>query len=355
MASDLAQWLLPWFRVHGRLLPWRGSTNPYAIWVSEIMLQQTRVETVLPYYARWMKRFPTVRSVAAAPLDEVLRVWEGLGYYRRAVNLHRAAEIVVMQYKGRLPTSLEQLRRLPGVGRYTAAAIASLAFGQDQVALDGNLRRVLARYFDLELDPRSVQGERKLLTQAQPAVPAGESSSFNQALMDLAAAVCTPRAPACGICPLRSGCLAFRRGVQASRPVRRPRGPLPQRRAVAGVVVREEAALLVRRESGGLLGDLWSFPGGELEEGENGRAGLRRILRQMLGVRVRIGQALPELRHSYTHFQVTRQAYLCLLTGDLPARPTLRWVRRRALGRYPMGKLDRSLARQWAEWSGAAG
>jgi len=355
MASDLAQALLPWFRANGRLLPWRGSANPYAIWVSEIMLQQTRVETVLPYYARWMKRFPTVRSVAAAPLDEVLRAWEGLGYYRRAVNLHRAAEIMVTQYKGRLPTSMEQLRRLPGVGRYTAAAIASLAFGQDQVALDGNLRRVLARYFDLELDPRSAQGERQLLAQAQPAMPAGESSSFNQALMDLAAAVCTPRAPACGICPLRSGCLAFRRGVQASRPVRRPRGPLPQRRAVAGVVVREEAALLVRRESGGLLGDLWSFPGGELREGENGRAGLRRILRQMLGVRVRIGQALPELRHSYTHFQVTRQAYLCLLTGDLPARPTLRWVRRRALGRYPMGKLDRSLARQWAEWSGAAG
>jgi A/G-specific adenine glycosylase len=173
--------------------------------------------------------------------------------------------------------------------------------------------------------------------------------------MDLAAAVCTPRAPACGICPLRSGCLAFRRGVQESRPVRRRREALPQRRAVAGVVVREEAALLVRRESGGLLGDLWSFPGGELEEGENGRAGLRRILRQMLGVRVRVGQALPELRHSYTHFQVTREAYLCLLSGDLPARSTLRWVRRRALGRYPMGKLDRSLARLWAERSGAAG
>jgi len=173
MASALAQALLPWFRANGRALPWRGSTDPYAIWVSEVMLQQTRVETVLPYYARWMERFPTLRSVAAAPLDEVLRAWEGLGYYRRAVNLHRAAGIMLAQYKGRLPTSLEQLRRLPGVGRYTAAAIASLAFGQDQLALDGNLRRVLARYFDLELDPRSAQGERRLLAQARPAMPAG--------------------------------------------------------------------------------------------------------------------------------------------------------------------------------------
>jgi A/G-specific adenine glycosylase len=349
MAPSMAKALLAWYRANARALPWRGSGDPYAIWISEIMLQQTRVETVLPYYARWMQRFPTADSVAAARLDEVLRLWEGLGYYRRAVNLHRAARVLVEQHGGTLPRTLEELRRLPGVGRYTAAAIASLAFGQDEVALDGNLRRALARYFDLELDPRTAEGERALLAKARRAQPAGKSAQFNQALMDLAATLCTPRSPACGACPLRSGCLAFRRGTQAARPVRSRRGPLPQRQSVAGVVLQDGAALLLRRESGALLGDLWGFPEGERRPGESGRAALRRILRQRLGVRVQVGPALPALRHSYTHFQVVREAYLCRLAGDLPRRPGQRWVRRRALSRYPMGRLDRSLARLWAE------
>jgi len=354
MSSALAKALLPWFRAKGRRLPWRGVSDPYAVWISEIMLQQTRVETVLSYYTRWMARFPTIRSVAAAPLHQVLRLWEGLGYYRRAVNLHRAAKVIQQEHGGRLPESLEQLRRLPGVGRYTAAAIASLAFGQDQVALDGNLRRVLARYYDLEFDPRSPEGEHWLLAKARRAQPPGESAAFNQGLMDLAASVCTPRKPACAACPLRSGCLAFRRGVQAERPVRRPRRPMPQRRAVAAVVLREDAALLVRRDSGGLLGNLWGFPESELRSGETGRAAVRRAIKELLGVPVRVGRALPAHEHRYTHFEVTREAYVCRLAGEVPRRPGLRWVRRQALSRYPMGKLDRTLARRWAESGGSA-
>lgn len=353
MPPNLTQPLLAWFRAHARDLPWRGASDPYAIWVSEIMLQQTRVETVLPYYARWLQRFPTVESLAASSLDEVLRAWEGLGYYRRAVNLHRAAQVVVDRHAGRLPRTLEQLCQLPGIGRYTAAAIASLAFGQDQVALDGNLRRVLSRYIDLEIDPRSAQGERALLDAAQQAVPPGESAAFNQALMDLAGAVCTPRAPACGICPLRKGCRARRRGVQDARPIRPRRSPLPQRQAVAGVVLRDGAALIVRRQ-GQLLGGLWAFPDGELQPGEGLIAGLRRVLRHTLGIRVKVGTALPTLQHSYTHFQVTRHAFLCELRGEPPAGEGLRWVRRTRLSRYPMGKLDRSLAQLWAEAAAAA-
>jgi A/G-specific adenine glycosylase len=351
MSPALAKALLSWFRANGRTFPWRGTTDPYAVWISEIMLQQTRVETVVPYYNRWMERFPTIRSVADAPLNEVLRQWEGLGYYRRAVNLHRAAKVIQQEHGGRLPESVEQLRRLPGVGPYTAAAIASLAFGQDQVALDGNLRRALARFFDLELDPRSPEGERWLLAKARRASPPGESAAFNQALMDLAATVCTPRNPTCAACPLRSGCRAFRGGAQAERPVRRPRRPLPQRRAVAAVVLREDAALLVRRDPNGLLGDLWGFPESELRSGESGRAAVRRAIKELLGVPVRVGRALPTHEHRYTHFAVTREAYVCRLAGEVTRRAGLRWVRRQALARYPMGKLDRTLARRWAELS----
>ena len=196
LTHPAAKALLDWYSEHARDLPWRRTRDPYAIWVAEIMLQQTRVETVIPYYHRWMTRFPNITSLAQATLDEVLRHWEGLGYYRRAHHLHQAAAELLAQHDGLLPLALRDLEALPGIGAYTAAAIAALAFDEDAIALDGNLRRVFARLLNLELDARAPEGERRIRSRAEELLPAGQAASFNQALMDLGAAVCLPRSPA---------------------------------------------------------------------------------------------------------------------------------------------------------------
>ena len=202
MSSFLAECLLDWYGRNARHLPWREYPNPYNVWISEVMLQQTRVETVLPYFQRWMEHFPSITALAEAPLEEVLSIWEGLGYYSRARNLQRAAQIVVSEHGGQLPAEPAELRKLPGIGRYIAGAIASIAFGQDEPALDGNIRRVLARAFDVSAPARSPQGERRLWKLAADHLPTGRAGDYNQALMDLGATICTPRAPDCPRCPL---------------------------------------------------------------------------------------------------------------------------------------------------------
>ncbi|MEW6569013.1 MAG: A/G-specific adenine glycosylase [Chloroflexota bacterium] len=348
MAPSPGEALLRWYDHNARDLPWRRSRDPYAIWVAEVMLQQTRVETVIPYFERWMGRFPTVAALAEASPEQVLGLWEGLGYYGRARNLHRAAQRVVTEHAGVLPASVEALRHLPGIGRYTAAAIAAIAFGLDGIALDGNQRRVLARFFDLPHDPRTRDGERALLQLAAGLLPPGRASAFNQALMDLGATVCTPRAPRCPECPLRSGCLARARGTQGIRPVSPARQPLPHHRVSAAVLRRNGRVLIGQRPERKLLGGLWEFPGGKQERGESLEACLRRELREELGLRVRVGRRLGTFRHAYSHFRVTVYGYECLLNGGRPKaleHRQVRWVRIGDLGRYPMGKVDRAIAR----------
>lgn len=345
MTSRLAGDLLAWFAESGRDLPWRRTADPYPIWVAEVMLQQTRVETALPYYKRFLKRFPDVSSLAAASEEEVLRLWEGLGYYSRARHLHQAANQIVARFGGRIPESQDRLQELPGIGRYTAAAIAAIAFRQDALALDGNLRRVLARLFDLHLDPRSSEGERELERRAAGILPRGRASEFNQGLMDLGALICRPRAPACPICPLARHCLARRRGTQDQLPMRVARRALPDRLAVAAVWQENGKVLVRRNPSGGLLAGLWGFPGGLLAEGEDERVGLQRLIEQQLEMQVRVGNPLPRLKHSYSHFRVTLQPYACKPVGrKLRDRAGSRWVRVQELGQLPMGRLDRQLA-----------
>ncbi len=349
MPSPIAAALLEWYAENARDLPWRRTREPYAIWVSEVMLQQTRVETVLPYYERWMARFPTVQSLAEADLNEVLRLWEGLGYYRRAHNLHSAAQRVMLEHSGELPSSVEELRRLPGVGAYTAAAIAAIAFNADSIALDGNLRRVLARLFDLSIDARSPEGERRLRTSAHAILPPGQAAGFNQALMDLGSLICTPRSPACDVCPLASMCLAYARGTQEQRPVRRAREKAPLRLRVSGVVRKGGRVLIGRRPAGGLLGGLWEFPGGECDDGEPERAALERRIREGLGAYIVPGPEMGRFEHAYTHFRVSARAFECeLASGEPEAREhtELRWVRPAELEDYPMGKIDREIARR---------
>jgi A/G-specific adenine glycosylase len=352
-SSDLSQSLLSWYTHKARSLPWRGRADPYAVWVSEIMLQQTRVETVIPYFQRWMERFPTIRALAEASQQEVLVAWEGLGYYSRARSLQRAAQILIDEYNGELPSDPAALRRLPGIGRYTAGAIASIVFGWDEPVLDGNVRRVLSRVFDISLPARSPQGEARLWALAGEHLPAGRAGDFNQALMDLGAAVCTPRKPACPACPLNGLCAAYRLGVQEQRPVLEKKAPIPHYTVAAAVIARGGKILIARRPANGLLGGLWEFPGGKLEPGETLEACLRREIIEELDAVVTVGEPFGVYRHAYTHFKVTLHAFRCRLNGVRLPRPVqtaeLAWAAPQELSGYPMGKIDRQIAARLLE------
>jgi len=347
--AEFSARLLDWYVKHGRSLPWRGSPDPYAVLVSEYMAQQTRVETVIPYYLRWMEQFPTLQALAVAPLDAVLKAWEGLGYYARAHNLHRAARAVMTEYAGILPSNMEDLRRLPGVGDYTAAAVASLAFGADQAALDGNLRRVLARVTALPLDPRTPQGQRQLTDFARGLLPAGRAGDFNQALMDLSSLVCLPKKPRCSECPLTDFCRAYQENRQADFPVKVKKAPVPTITVTAGVLRRDTgtAVLLTQRPANGLLGGMWEFPGGIQEPGETLPECLVRELREELDIEVSVGKEVGIFRHAYSHFKVVLNAFECQIVSGEPqplASDGLEWVPVERLGEYAMGKIDRMIA-----------
>lgn len=348
MQPGFTQHLLDWYAVQQRSLPWRGHPDAYAVWISEIMLQQTRVETVIPYFERWMECFPTLADLAAAEQQAVLKQWEGLGYYSRARNLHKAAQQVMEKFGGIIPQDLKSLRSLPGVGRYTAAAIASMAFGVDAAALDGNIRRVLARLFDVSIPARSAQGEKRLWELAQAHLPPGRAGEYNQALMDLGALICTPKNPNCAGCPIAGDCLAYRRGVQHERPVLEARAETPHYTVTAAVIQRGDKVLIARRPQNGLLGGLWEFPGGKLEDGEALEACLKREILEELQMEIEVRQPFGIYQHAFTHFRITLHAFLCAADGEPAATEAsaVLWVYPHELGNYPMGKVDRQIARK---------
>ncbi len=350
MTTELARRLLAWYEGNARRLPWRDNQNPYRTWISEIMLQQTRVEAVIPYFERWLARFPSLADLAAASEQDVLRAWEGLGYYSRARNLHKAARLVMDQFGGALPAERAALQSLPGIGRYTAGAIASIAFGLDEPALDGNIRRVLARVFDVTVPARSPKGERILWALAEENLPAGRAGDYNQALMDLGASICTPRSPACLACPLNGLCRAFALGVQEQRPVKLPKRQTPHYLVTAAVIRQDGKLLLAQRPSEGLLGGLWEFPGGKVEPGESLPQCLRREIVEELGAEIEVGEPFGVYEHAYTHFSVTLHAFLCrLLPGEepQPIQPSdLCWAAPDDLRDFPMGKIDRQIAKR---------
>ena len=299
----LARALLRHFDAHRRAMPWRETADPYGIWVSEIMLQQTRVDTVIPYWERWMARFPTVDALAEADRDEVLKEWEGLGYYSRARNLHAAARMVRERHGGALPRRPAELRELPGIGEYTAGAVASIAYGVAAPAVDGNVRRVLARLYDLE-DPRGAG----LRDRAAALVPADRPGDFNQALMELGATVCTPRSPSCGDCPIAGWCEARRRGVQERRPLPKQRKALPEETVRTLVAVRGDGAiLLARRPPHGLLAALWEFPGEPL-------AGA--AAEALAGAEPVAATRLRPVRHTFSHKRVTYRPEVVRVDGS---------------------------------------
>ena len=360
--------LLDYFRRDGRDFPWRTDRDPYRVLVSEMMLQQTRAGTVPPYFERWMRRFPTIAALARATEQEVLKAWEGLGYYARALRLRRAAYEIVRHHGGRVPSTLSELRALPGVGPYTAGAVASIAYGLPVGAVDGNARRVLARLMD-EPDPT----DRVLEEWAGALVDPAEPGGFNQALMELGARICRPRAPKCEDCPISSHCGAFSSGMQEATPMRRPRRPVPEVTiACAGLICLggdAPMALLRRRPSGGLLGGMWELPGEEVGPGDRASRVASGLAERLAGAArsdpealpppsdcpqaspVRVGrrQRLEPVCHEFTHRRVTYAAFLFEVSEmewlpDLPGQH--RWVSRARARELPMGVAQIRLLRQ---------
>jgi A/G-specific adenine glycosylase len=347
--SRVARRLLAWYREHKRNLPWRATHDPYAVWVSEVMLQQTQVATVLPYYERWMQRFPTVSALAAAAEHDVLHAWQGLGYYSRARRLRDGARHVVEHHAGKLPDSVEELRTLPGIGAYSAGAIASIAFGKPEPAVDGNVARVLCRLFALRGDPARPPLQRELWRIARELIPERDVRDFNQALMELGATLCTPRGePRCNECPLKSECTAHASGLAAALPELKKRMPPTQVQAVAGVVADRGRLLVVRLpESAPRWAGMWQFPTSEVEPGENARRALERTMRDQAGLDVDVAELVTVVRHGVTRFKITLDAYRCRMNRDR-ARPRSvtahLWKRPSELGDLAMPSPQRRIA-----------
>ncbi|MFW6159120.1 MAG: A/G-specific adenine glycosylase [Planctomycetota bacterium] len=303
--------LLAWYDGHKRDLPWRRRKTPYRVWLAETMLQQTRVETVVPYYRRFLRRFPSMASLARAPLDDVLEVWAGLGYYSRARNLHAAAREVVGRWRGRIPRDRETFLGLPGVGPYTAGAVLSIAYDLPLAVVDGNVTRVLCRLYAIEGDAKSSGVQNQLRSLAGELVPDDRPGDFNQALMELGSLVCVPQDPACPLCPLADRCEARATGRQDELPRLPKRKPIPHYDVPVGIIWRDGKLLITKRPTDAMLGGLWEFPGGKRRPDESLQAALRREIGEETGLTVEVGEHIVSVKHAYSHFRVTLHAYHC--------------------------------------------
>lgn len=335
--------LLEWYRAHRRQLAWRQTRDPYLIWISEIMLQQTRVDQMDAYFTRFVQAFPTVQDLAAASEDQVLKAWEGLGYYARARNLHKAAREVAAQ-GGQLPDTYAGLLALPGVGPYTAAAVSSIAFDRDHPVLDGNVTRVLCRLLRLEEDPRLGAVKTALVAAGEQLLAPGEAGDFNQGMMELGARVCTPARPRCGECPVSRHCRALDELADpALLPRKAPRKARPHYQVAAGVIWKGAQVLIAQRPSAGLLGGLWEFPGGKQEAGETLEQCLAREIGEELAIQIEVGPRVAQVEHGFTHFTITLHAFEARYLGGEPQTlgcAAWRWVDPADLGQYAFSRAD---------------
>ena len=347
-----AKTLLSWYDKHRRDLPWRKTNDPYKIWLSEVMLQQTRVDTVINYYHTWLRKYPTLFDVATAEPEALLKSWEGLGYYSRCRNFQKASRIVQNEFRGTIPSSWKAFRSLPGVGDYTAAAVLSIAFDKPIPAIDGNVRRITARILALRQPQK--QGQAQLINRLQNEISHDRPGHFNQALMDLGNAVCRSNQAHCLECPLTDDCLAFQRGNPESYPAKKRPAKKPHYQIVAGLIWRGDKFLIRKRPEKGLLGGLWEFPGGKIKDGERPETAVTREIREECGLVVKAENPVGTIEHAYSHFSISLTLFHCRLAdnrevcSDQPSR----WIKPSEVSRYPFPKANHKLFcllenRQW--------
>ncbi len=331
--------LLDWFWHSARDLPWRKDYDPYHVWISEIMLQQTQMERGVFYFQRWLERFPDIHAVAAADEQDVLKYWEGLGYYARARNLQKAAKIMVEKYRSKIPDDSQVLLTLPGIGPYTAAAIASIAYNRDIAVVDANVERVIARLFDIDGPIKAAGTKKRIHELAEKLLPKGKARYFNQALMDMGGLVCTPKNPACHECPVAFCCRALQEGHVHERPVATPAGKIIPIEMATGVLTYKGKIFIQQRKTDDVWGGLWEFPGGRLEVGETPQEAVMREFKEETGFSVEVEAALATVVHHYMRYKVTLHGFSCKLKGKfsepaLNAAQDFRWVTRKELADY---------------------
>lgn len=321
--------LLRWYRANRRDLPWRSTRDIYKTWLSEVMLQQTQVTTAIPYYHRFLERFPTIEALAKADQDEVLKLWEGLGYYGRCRNLHRAAKLVVSRFQGQVPRTPQEFASLPGVGPYIQAAVLSIVENLPLPAVDGNVIRVYCRFKGIEEDIRKTAVKSRITRELKSIIPHESPGDFNQALMELGALVCTPKAPACGACPLSRRCAAKKTSRVGNIPFKSAKKKVPTYRVSIGVILKGDKFYIQKRPAYGHLGGMWEFPGGKAKEGETPDQALLRECREELTGEIFIVEKLARVQHAYTHFRIDMHVFLCR-PGTQDIRPLhgqpFRWI-----------------------------
>ena len=345
--SEFTENLLTWYQEHKREMPWRGEKDPYKIWISEIMLQQTRVDQAWPYFENFMKLFPTVFDLAEADQQQVLKAWEGLGYYSRARNLHAASKMIVEDFDGKLPESYDEIIKLKGIGPYTAAAITSIAFGKPNAVVDGNVIRVITRYSGIEDDIRSSRATKQVQELVNDLISHENPAEFNQAMMELGATVCSPTKPDCLNCPIQVGCVATKIAKTDTIPYKSKAKKKPHKEIGVGIIEREDGKVLIAlRPENAMLGGLWEFPGGKQEKKETIQQTVERELEEELGVEVHAYKEFMTLKHTYSHFSITMHAWFCTLISGTPkpkSSQEIRWVEKSELIEYPFPKANKIL------------
>lgn len=357
LKTGFAAALTEWYQTSHRDLPWRNTKDAYKIWLSEIMLQQTQVKTVLDYYRRFLERYPSIQSLASATDDDVLKQWEGLGYYARCRNLHKTARLISEKYHGEFPQTLEDVEALPGIGRSTAGAILTFAYGQKHPLLDGNVKRVLSRIFDVDTDIQQAGTTRVMWEYSTALLEESEDPyTYNQAIMELGATLCTPQNPRCLLCPVKTFCSAAAKGTQQERPVKERKPATPHYTIGVGVIWNNGQVLIQKRPPEGLLGGLWEFPGGKQKENESISETVYREIEEELVIQVRVRNLITTVRHAYTHFKITLHAFHCDYVSGEPqpkACETWQWVSPEKLTQYAFPKANKMvlemIVKEWIE------
>ena len=341
---DFVPLLLKWYDANVRPFPWRSTRNPYKVWLSEIMLQQTQVKTVVPYYNRWVAKFPTIKSVTKTNMESLLKMWEGMGYYARVRNFHSACIAVMNRFGGRMPDNYQDFQSLPGVGPYVAGAVMSIAYNLPIPAVDSNAYRVVSRIKSINLPFNSCKNE--IIGFLSSHISPNRPGDFNQAIMDIGREICTSKNPSCDICPIQKYCSAFVNNAVDKYPFRAKRKKKPHYMVAVGVVWKGNKILISKRKENGLLGGLWEFPGGKIQNGEDAKKCVIRKVNEKLGVRVRPGRLLKQIKHAYSHFSITLDAYHCDFVGGSPRAlrcDNWQWILPQQIKTLPFSKANHKL------------